>query len=115
MTINPSQMLDVIEAMENYIERNRPPEHIREELDIGYKIIDQSIFVFEIRPQVNKPEIKVEINSAKATFVKAKNYWKVFWMKSDMSWHSYPPMPTVKTVKEFVDLIEEDKYCFFWG
>ncbi|MBX7109383.1 MAG: DUF3024 domain-containing protein [Chitinophagales bacterium] len=80
MEIDTLQTLDVIEAMENFIARKRPPEHIREKLDLGYKIEDQNIFVFEIRPQFDKPEEKTEHPVAKATFVKTKNHWKVFWM-----------------------------------
>ena len=114
MAIDSLQTLDVIEAMENFIARKRPPEHIREKLDLGYKIEDQNIFVFEIRPKFEKPGEKRETPIAKTTFVKAKNYWKVFWMRADLNWHSYTPKPTVKTVNEFCKLVEEDKHnCFF--
>ena len=115
MAIDVFQTLDVIEAMENFIERKRPPEHIRPELDIGYKIEDQSIIVFEIRPRWdNRKEIR-EHPVAKTTFVKAKNHWKVFWMRSDLKWHSYKPKPFIKTVKEFTKIVEEDNHHCFWG
>lgn len=115
MAIDVLQTLDVIEAMENFIARIRPPEHIRPKLDIGYKIEDQSIYVVEIRPKWNNPEIIKEYPVAKSTFVKAKNYWKVFWMRADLKWHSYPPQPTVKTIAAFIKLVEEDKHHCFWG
>jgi len=112
-TIGILQTLDVIEAMENFISRNRPPEHIRPELDLGYKIEEQSIIVFEIRPRWNNPEEIREHPIAKTTFVKAKNYWKIFWLRADLNWHSYTPKPTVKTVEEFAKIVEEDKlHCF---
>jgi len=114
MAIDTLQTLDVIEAMENFIARKRPPEHIRPQLDLGYKIEEQSIYVFEIRPQWDKPEVIREHAVAKTTFVKAKNYWKVFWLRADLNWHSYTPKPIVKSVKEFCKLVEEDKHnCFF--
>ena len=84
MAIDILQTLDVIEAMENFIARKRPPEHIRPKLDIGYKIEDQSIIVFEIRPKFEKPEEKRETPMAKTTFVKTKNHWKIFWMRADL-------------------------------
>ena len=115
MAIDALQTLDVIEAMENFIARIRPPEHIRPELDLGYKIENQSILVFEIRPQWDKPQVIRESPVAKTTFVKAKNHWKVFWMRADLNWHSYSPKPTVKTVKEFTKLVSEDKHHCFWG
>ena len=115
MAIDTLQTLEVIEVMENFLSRKRPPEHIRKQLDIGYKIEDQSIFVFEIRPQWNKPEVIREHPFAKTTFVKAKNNWKVFWMRADLKWHSYSPQPTVKSLTEFTKLVEEDKHHYFFG
>lgn len=115
MAIDTLQTLEVIEAMENFIARERPPENIRHELDIGYKIEGQSIIVFEIRPQWNKPEIIRESPVAKTTFVKAKNHWKIFWMRADLKWHTYSPKPIVNKVREFTKLVEEDKHSCFWG
>ena len=114
MTIDTLQTLEIIEVMENFIFNIRPPEHIRNQLDIGYKIEDQSIFIFEIRPQWNKPEIILEHSFAKTTFVKSKNCWKVFWKRADLKWHSYTPKPTVKNLLVFTELVREDKHhCFF--
>ena len=73
MALDNLQIVDIIEALENFVERKRPPEHIRTKLDIGYKIEGQDVFIFEIRPQWNKPEIIREYSVAKATFVKTKN------------------------------------------
>ena len=115
MAIDALQTLDIIEAMENFIARKRPPEHIRLKLDIGYKIEQQSVIIFEIRPQWNKPEVIREHPVAKTTFVKTKNHWKVFWVRADLKWHAYPPAPTVKTISAFTKLVEEDKHHCFWG
>lgn len=114
MALDVFKTLEVIEVMENFISRIRPAEHIRSQLDIGYKIEDQSIIIFEIRPQWNKPEIILEHPFAKTTFVKTKNNWKVFWRRADAKWHSYTPKPTVSSLQNFTKLIQEDKYhCFF--
>ena len=114
MALAPLQTLEVIEVIENFLERKRPPEHIRSKLDYGYSIEEQSVLIFEIRPQWNKPEIIQEHPFAKAIFVKAKNHWKVFWMRADLKWYSYEPKPNVINIKAFTKLVEEDKYhCFF--
>lgn len=115
MAIDTLQTLDIIEVMENFLARKRPPEHIRPKLDIDYKIEEQSIIIFEIRPQWDKPEIIREHAIAKTTFVKAKNQWKVFWMQADLKWHSYTPKPIVIFIEEFIKLVEEDKQHCFWG
>ena len=115
MPIDALQTVEIIEVMENYLSRKRPPEHIRNQLDIGYTIDKQSIIVFEIRPQWNKPAIILEHPFAKTTFVKNTNNWKVFWMRADLKWHSYSPKVTVKNLKEFINLIEKDEHHCFLG
>jgi hypothetical protein len=114
MAIDVFQTLDIIEIMENFIEKKRPPIEIRNQLDIGYKIEDQSIILFEIRPDWDNQEIIKEYPFAKTTFIKKNNNWKVFWMRADLNWHTYSVKPTVKKLNDFTDLVFEDKHqCFF--
>ncbi len=60
MTLNLENTVDIIEIMENWMERIRPPEQIRSKVDISYKIDDQSIIVFEIRPGFANPQQLME-------------------------------------------------------
>jgi hypothetical protein len=115
MPINPLQTLDIIEVMENFLERERPSENIRPQLDIGYKIEKQSIIISEIRPQWDNPDAFFEFPVAKATYVKAKNHWKVFWRRANGNWDAYAPNPVVATLQDFTTLVEEDEYSCFWG
>jgi hypothetical protein len=115
MAIENLQVLDIIELMEGFLERKRPPEVVRPKLDIGYKIELQSVIIHEIRPFWNDPSKIIYPQVAKTTFVKGKNHWKVFWLHADLKWYSYGPKPTVKKLKEFVKLIEEDRHGCFWG
>ncbi|MBL0740729.1 DUF3024 domain-containing protein [Chryseolinea lacunae] len=115
MAVDNLQILDIIEVMEAFLERKRPPEHIRPSLDVGYKIEQQSIFIHQIRPVWNDAAKIIYPEVAKATFVKTKNHWKVFWLRSNLKWYAYDPKPTVKTLKEFVKLVEEDRHALFWG
>ncbi|MDZ4795798.1 MAG: hypothetical protein SGI83_16075 [Bacteroidota bacterium] len=38
MSLDLLNIVDIIEVMENYVAKIRPPENIREKLDITYKI-----------------------------------------------------------------------------
>jgi hypothetical protein len=106
--------LDIIEEMENYVERNRPEPEIRHKLDLGYRIENQSVFIHSIRPHWDKPEVIQFYDAAKCTYVQKSNEWKVFWLRASGKWESYPPTPKVKTIGEFVRLVEEDRhFCFF--
>ena len=115
MALDLMKEVEIIEVMENYLINSRPPEELREEIDINYRVEDQSIIVFEIRPVWNNPSKKMESNAAKATFVKKENKWKIYWFMSDMKWHSYTPKPKVNKLKDFIKEIVEDKHGCFWG
>ncbi|WP_301359922.1 DUF3024 domain-containing protein [Stutzerimonas nitrititolerans] len=97
-----------------FIEKRRPPPHIRPELDLGFRIHGQSVEIFEIRPMWQAPDEKMEHPVAKATYVKTQRVWKVYWQRADLKWHGYPPAPQVKSLEEFLALVDKDEhYCFF--
>ena len=48
MSLALLNIVEVIEIMENYVESTRPPESIRDRLDITYKIEDQSVILQEV-------------------------------------------------------------------
>ncbi len=99
----------------SYIKRIRPDISIRSQLDISFRIEKQSVEIFEIRPHFKELKQKMEISIAKATFVRNKKLWKIYWQRSDLKWHIYPPCPVVKSVEEFIDVIEQDEHACFWG
>ncbi|AMS26975.1 hypothetical protein AEM51_08060 [Bacteroidetes bacterium UKL13-3] len=115
MALEIFSMVDIIETMENYIEKNRPEPEIRPLLDIGYEISGQSVILHEIRPRWNNPSEIHHSAYAKTTFVKNKNCWKVFWMRASGKWESYEPKPEVKSLKAFLALVDEDKHHCFNG
>jgi len=98
-----------------FMEKLRPPPHIRPKLDFGYRVAGQSIELFEIRPQWDKPEIKHEQAFAKATFVQTQNKWKIFWQRADLKWHRYEPVPDVSTIEEFLTIVKKDECACFFG
>ncbi|MDF2192765.1 DUF3024 domain-containing protein [Paraflavitalea sp. CAU 1676] len=115
MALELPNIVDIIEVMENYVEDIRPEENIRDQLDISYKIDNQSVILFEIRPSYKSPDEKLECCYAKATYVKTARRWKVFWMRASGKWQGYEPMPEVADLHEFISLVEEDKYHCFKG
>ena len=45
MSLDLPNIVDIIEVMENYIARIRPPEHLRNKLDLAYNIENQSVII----------------------------------------------------------------------
>jgi len=115
MKLDITTSVDIIEIMENYISEVRPEPEIRNQLDLNYEINEQSVTLNEIRPAWNNPKEILTIGYAKATYIKNKNVWKVFWKRADNKWHSYKPKHTVKTLKDFLNLVDQDEYGCFMG
>lgn len=115
MALNEFEIKQVERAVAGFMERRRPPEHIRPELDFGYRLTGQSLELFEVRPRWDKPSEKMEHAIAKATYVKRNETWKVYWQRADLKWHRYDPYPEAKSAEEFLAVVEEDKYACFFG
>jgi len=114
MAISEFEIKRCEKAIEKFMVKHRPPVHIRNELDLGSRIKNQSVELFEIRPQWDNPSNKIEVPVAKATYVKNQKQWKVYWQRSDLKWHLYEPLPTVRTLEDFLNAVGEDQHhCFF--
>jgi Protein of unknown function (DUF3024). len=98
-----------------FLDKRRPPVHLRKELDLGYRVDGNSIIIFEIRPSRNNAEKTIENPVAKAMYIKKSNIWKVYWQRADLKWHGYEPDPEVNALEEFFKIVDEDEYCCFWG
>ncbi len=105
--------VSIIELMENFLQRIRPPEEIRKQLDINYRIENYSIYLFTIRPAPFKGGGNKEYNYAKTTYIKKNDCWNIYWMKGDLKWHIYTHTPTAKTLAEAVKIIEANLHGKF--
>jgi hypothetical protein len=98
-----------------FVESKRPPEHIRDQMDLGFRIEDQSVVLFEIRPRWDNPQEIMECPVAKTTYSRAQKVWKVYWQRADLEWQRYEPSPEVDQLVDFLALVDEDKHACFWG
>ena len=99
----------------HFIEKNRPPAHIRPELDLGFRVTGQSIEIFEIRPVWKAKHQKQERPVAKATYIKSHEIWRVYWQRADLKWYRYEPVPDVESINDFLNVVEQDEYRCFWS
>jgi hypothetical protein len=115
MAVSEFETKRIEKIMAGYLERTRPPVHIRNELDIAYRINNQSIELFEVRPAFRNPKQKIEHAIAKATYVKRAKEWRLYWMRADLKWHRYEPVPEVDSLEDFLEVIEDDAHGCFYG
>ena len=115
MALNDLERRRVEKAVDAFIQARRPPEHMRPQLDLGFRIVRQSVEIFEVRPAWRRPNETMENPIAKATYVRKTDTWRVFWQRADLKWHSYPPAPAVGTIEKFLEIVGEDPHACFWG
>ncbi len=115
MALSEFEIKKVKNAAEAFLTVKRPPPHIRKQLDIGYRIDNQSVEILEIRPDWRDDSVVLEHSFAKAKYVKTQRAWRIYWQRADLKWHSYEPVAAVKTIEEFFDAVVDDPHGCFWG
>jgi hypothetical protein len=102
-------------AMDSFMARRRPPENLRDKVDLSYRLNDSEVNIFELRPSWNKPKEIIEQNVARAKYVKEKNIWKIYRQRADLKWHPYPPKLEVNDISDFIAEVDADPSGCFWG
>ncbi len=115
MAISEFEIKRIEKLVGNFVESRRPEPSIRNEIDISFRITDQSFEIFEIRPRWDDPNIKIEGSIAKATYVKKSKIWKLYWKRADMKWHWYEPFEDSESLEEILNAIDQDEHGCFWG
>ncbi len=115
MAFSELEQRRVERAVSAYVEEKRPAPPIRPSLDIGFRVRGQSVEIFEIRPYWRDESQIMEQSIAKATYVKTRNSWKIFWKRADLKWHVYEPQARVRSIEDFLKVVDDDHYGCFWG
>ena len=101
--------------MASLIEKIRPPEEIRNKLDIKFKIETNNVYIIEEREDWQDINKKMDFEIAKIAYIKKSNKWKIYWMKSDLKWHGYEPNLYVDKIDDAISIIKKDELSCFWG
>lgn len=102
-------------AMDGFLAKRRPPVEIREEVDLAFRIEDQSVVIFEVRAYWRDRSQKIEQPIAKTTYVRKSGIWKIYWQRADLKWHGYQPTAEVKDIEDFLNVVDKDEHGCFWG
>ena len=114
MTLSEFEIKRCEKLVADFIQKRRPPPHLRAKLDLAFRIKAQSVEIYEIRAHWEDADRKLESAIAKATYNKARRNWKVFWQRADFKWHGYTPNLVVESIEAFLDVVDRDEHgCFF--
>ena len=116
MSFSQEELAHHREVIHAYIERRRPPAPLRNQVDLSFSIKNQSIELFQIRSPLGESSFQtVDIAIAKTTWVKSRKVWRIFWQRANLKWYRYDPCPEVKTLEEFINVVDADPYGCFYG
>ena len=115
MPLPEPQLRECLSAVGSFIQRRRPPPKLRAQLDYRANIKGSEVVLVEVRPAYNDKRRTIEHAIAKAKWIGSRKVWRLFWMRADMKWHSYQPMPEARTFKAVMTEVERDLHCCFFG
>jgi hypothetical protein len=108
---NPKTLIE--KTLEQHLQKIRPPEDIRDQLDVGYDFDRQAIMLVEIRPKWDDPERIMHHPYAKIRYIKSQKLFKLYWLRASGKWELYEPFPESSHLQELLDVVAEDRhYCF---
>ena len=107
--------LKLIENTVGKMCQNRSPAHLRDQLRMTYKIINQSVEVYEARPRWKNPEEWTNMGVAKFLHIRTFKKWKLYWMREDLKWNLYRALPESATIERLVEEVDKDPYGAFFG
>jgi hypothetical protein len=104
-----------LSALNWFLKRRRPPEHIRAQLDIGYVINGHTADIVEFRPDWRDTTVIRQTPVARVRFVRTRSRWCLYWMRQDLKWHLYEPGAFHASLKSALESIDNDEYSCFFG
>ena len=109
------RIINIIEeTIKEFVERMRPPENLRNQVDIHYTFENNELVLFEVRPLLNKSKKIISSPFARTKYITSSETWKLYWMRASGEWDIYEPQPTINDIREFFQIVQQDKhYCFF--
>ena len=114
-TFTEFEKAKVIVAFDKLLEKRRPLENIRDEVDVRYSIDGLSVTLVIERPFYGDPNDIIEEPIAKATYDKVAKTWTLYWHRADLKWHRYKPSLPTKHIDQICRVIDEDENGCFWG
>ncbi|OBU07098.1 DUF3024 domain-containing protein [Morganella psychrotolerans] len=113
MAFNDIEVAQIKQCMNYFMEKYRPPKHIRDEHDLQYRIEDDSVVIFDVR-QLAWSSGTVEEMLAKITINRVSNSWSLFWSTENNEWRHYDAK-MIGSFSDAIKIIDEDATHRFFG
>lgn len=114
MAFSDAEIERYSELASQYCERT-VPAHVHHQVWMGFKIEGHSITLIEYCVDWQDKTKTIPHPIAKTTYVRTTDEWRIYWMRADLKWHGYLPCPSVETFEEFLEVVDQDEWCCFFG
>jgi hypothetical protein len=115
MAFSATHLREIESILTLWLVKVRPNEDIRDQVDIGYTIDKQDIYLEEIRPIWDRPKEIMRNAFAKLKYQKSTNTWNIYWKRGNLKWYSYDPNPKAASLEAALDIVDADNYGCFGG
>ena len=108
--------LKPIDAAVGDLCRCSSPAEYADELRFVCNIDAHVVSIMEERPPWDgSPGKWTSRGVARFRYFRSRGEWQLYWMRADLKWHLYEPAAPTKNLSRLVKLVEDDKYCAFFG
>lgn len=115
MPLSHEQIQECLAATGSFISKRRPPPELRDRVDYRALIVGSEVKLVCVRPHFQDESRKIEHPFAKVRWIAAQQKWRLYWMRADLKWHSYQPLPEAKSLAKILDEVDRDPHCCFFG
>jgi hypothetical protein len=95
--------------------KRRSPAHVSDQLRTVYVVKGHDVTVYEERPRWNNPQEWTRSGIAKFKYIRKQSVWTLYWMRQDLKWHLYTPLPESTTIGRLVAEVDKDPHGAFFG
>ena len=115
MPLPDHQLRECLAATGAFLSKRRPGPELRDQIDYRADIDGQTLTLLCVRPKFDDDTQKVAHPFARMRWVGAQKVWKLYWMMSDLKWHSYPWLPKSPSIAALMAEVDRDPHCAFFG
>ena len=116
MTLSKADRRDIEVLLTAYCDR-RVPEHVRNQVNVDFRIRGQTVTLLERRPPLRVTGRKewTEIVVAQFRRDSDSGQWRLYCADRNSRWHAYQGVRPTKTLSPLLAEVDRDPSGIFWG
>ncbi len=107
--------LKYIENIVGKLCKRRSPVHLRNQLRTVFVIKEHDVTVYEERPCMTNPREWTGSGIAQFKYHRKENVWKLYWMRENLKWYPYGPLPESMRIDRLAAEVDRDPNGAFFG